>query len=184
MMSSQTHYYLCTGLFVIQRSWWRPPGPGLWLTCWLRCAPCSGSHSGTPLRSGRPPSRWTVFCCGFDSIFGHFARLCRRHVMCASYRAIFGPSQGPECFSREIDLFQSLYCTSDFKEVVKKLMLERLQVFFHSNQIDVISNTGKLGGKSRSWTEIYSNLSQQWISAVFRQVTIQSTLAGIWYLVW
>ena len=99
MMSSQTHYYLCTGLFVIQRSWWRPPGPDLWpgvniliiseiftpglrLTCWWRCAPCSGFHSGTPLRSGPPPFRWTVFCCGFDSIFGHCFLVTVGHMSC------------------------------------------------------------------------------------------------------
>ena len=31
-------------------------------------------------------------------VFGH----CRIHVIRAAYRAIFGPSQGPECFSRDI----------------------------------------------------------------------------------
>ena len=77
-----------------------------------------------PLRDSvtlSPPSMpLNSFCCGFDSIFGHFLGLCRRHVSCAhSTEPFLGHLKGRSALagilssnqsilSREINTFQSL----------------------------------------------------------------------------
>ena len=101
---------LYTGLFLVtQRSWWRPPGPGLWLTCLLRCAPCSGSRSGTPLRSARPPYRWTVFVVGstqFLAIFwGSVGGMCHARILQSHFWAISRAGVLQQGFSPQINQY-------------------------------------------------------------------------------